>query len=287
MIFQRTIFLIFFSLVYSYGNNVNELSPKMTFIAKGSYNMGSYYGDKDEKPPHKVMIRNDFEISIYEVTVGEFNKFVKETDYITDAEKTNGCKVWLNSEWVYTKGINWKTPNYQQESKHPVVCVSWQDSVEYIKWLNSKTNGNYRLPTEEEWEYVAKAGTSTRWSFGNDKKKLKKYANIADQLTNYPWKERWSDGYKYTAPVGSYKKNKWGIYDMYGNVWEWCDANYTENYTKQSVNTDINKKVFRGASFINFPKSTRSANRFADIPSSRYNVIGFRLARTIKSINQK
>lgn len=277
MIFKKTIFLSLLIIMHTYANPIDNLNPSMTLIKKGSFNMGSYYGDKDEKPPHKVIINNNFKISIYEVTRGEFKKFIEESHYITDAEKGNGCKVWTNNKWVYTKGINWKTPNYPQKSIHPVVCVSWNDSMAYIKWINQKTKENYRLPTEAEWEYVAKAGTSTKWSFGNNKKELKKYANIADKLTNYPWKEKWSDGYKYTAPVGSYKKNKWGVYDMYGNVWEWCQDNYRKNYRKKPLNS---KKVFRGASFINFPKSTRSANRFADAPSSRYNVIGFRLVKT-------
>jgi len=262
--------------------------PAMARITSGSYIMGSYYGDKDETPPHKVIIDYDFEIAKYEITVEDFKRFIKSTGYVTDAEKHNSCYTWIDDKWIYTTGVSWKNPNYPQKDTHPAVCISWNDSAQYIKWLNEQTNKNYRLPTEAEWEYVAKAGTYSKWSFGNDKKNLKFYANMADKLSPYTWKEKWNDGYKFTAPVGSYKPNQLNVYDMYGNVWEWCEDWYSKNYRNTPTNGSTNninnsdKKVFRGASWINFPTSTRSANRFADVPSSRYNVIGFRIARTLK-----
>lgn len=292
MSIQKTILISLIILTYTYGEELTIFNkPSMIHIEKGSYNMGSYYGDKDEKPPHKIVIDYDFEISKYEVTVQSFKSFIRATGYKTDAEKNNSCYTWINDIWVYKTGVTWKNPNYLQEDTHPVVCVSWEDSKQYIEWLNKQTNKNYRLPTEAEWEYIAKAGTSTKWSFGNNKKHLKFHANIADSLSTYTWKESWNDGYKYTAPVGSYMANQLGVHDMYGNVWEWCEDWYAENYQNTPRNGSTNnknhnkKKVFRGASWINFPSSTRSANRFYDTPTSRYNVIGFRVARTLKKEN--
>jgi len=285
---QKNIFISLLLLTYTYGEELMVVNKSsMIHIEKGSYIMGSHYGDKDEKPTHKVTFDYDFEIAKYEVSIEEFKAFIDDTGYKTDAENNNSCNVYVNDAWIPKKDVTWKNPDYPQEANHPVVCVSWEDSKQYLKWLNKQTGKSYRLLSEAEWEYVAKAGTYSKWSFGNNKKDLKFYANIADKLTDYPWKEKWNDGHKYTAAVGSYKANQFGVYDMYGNVWEWCEDSYSKNYENtprdgRANNMKHSKKVFRGASWINFPTSTRSANRFFDISTSRYNVIGFRIARTLK-----
>jgi len=165
-----------------------------------------------------VKIETDFStffIGKYEVTKKEFKEFVNDTQYITDAQKSmgniKGCFTYIDKEWKYRDGYNWKNTGYKQTDIDPIVCVSYNDIQAYIQWLNKKTNETYRLPTSKEWQYVAKANTTTKWSFGDDEKELK----------NYAWYNKTSD-YK-THPVGQKKPNIFGIYDLYGNVYEWTE----------------------------------------------------------------
>ena len=261
--------------------------PQMVRIEKGSFIMGSNSGESDEKPPHRVTIDYDFEIGKYEVTVGEFKKFISDTNYKTQAEKGDGCYVYANGDWGKKSDANWKNPYFQQSDNEPVVCISWNDAKAYTKWLSRKTGKNYRLPTEAEWEFVARAGTSSKWSFGDNKSDLKKYANIADSSTSFSWKENWNDGYKNTAPIGSFRPNPWGVYDMHGNVWEWCEDWYLDSYNSTpkdgSANHSQNKnrKVLRGGSWYYDATNSRSANRYWYYPSYRDNFVGFRLQRTL------
>jgi formylglycine-generating enzyme required for sulfatase activity len=227
--------------------------PQMVPITKGSFMMGSESGGADETPVHKVTIEDDFEIGKYEVTFEEYDYFCKETS----REKPD------DEGWG--------------RGKRPVINISWHDATAYVEWLSKKTDQTYRLPTEAEWEYVARAGTTTKWSFGNQIEALKKYANVADSSLNYTWSESWNDGYNYTAPVGKFKPNVLGVYDMYGNVWEWTSSCYTKQY-KQKCYKDY--KVPRGGSWLDSAGNTRSANRDGDDPSDRSSYIGFRVAKT-------
>ena len=258
-------------------------TPKMVHISRGSFTMGSSSGDSDEKPPHTVNIGYDFEIGKYDVSVGEFKRFVNDTGYQTEAEKGDGCFVYANDKWGKKSDANWKNPYFSQGDTQPVVCVSWNDSKAYAKWLSGKIGQSYRLPTEAEWEFVARAGTQSKWSFGDNKSDLKNYGNIADSSTSFSWKESWSDGYKNTAPVGSFRANQKSVNDMHGNVWEWCEDWYLDSYNSTprdgSANhsQDKNKKVLRGGSWSAKPDNLRSSARINLGASSRNYFVGFRV----------
>lgn len=244
----------------------------MIRIPGGTFQMGSTEGDDDEKPVHEVVV-SDFYLGKYEVTVGDFRKFVNATGYRTEAEKGDGAYVYEGTEWKKKSDANWKNPYFTQSDDHPVVCVSWNDAVEYCNWrsrqegltpcysgsgdniaCNFSANG-YRLPTEAEWEYAAREkGKNVR--FGNGK-------NIADpREINFDGRESYKQSYSVageyrgkTTPVGNFPSNALELYDMSGNVWEWCwdwyGSKYYEQRVKQSPEGPSNGsvRVLRGGSW--------------------------------------
>ena len=162
-------------------------------------------------------------------------------------------------------------------------CVSWNDAVAYIEWLNGETGQNYRLPTESEWEYAARAGTVVARYWG-DNDAACEHANIADEKF---WTPGFvcEDGYQYVAPVGQFKANAWGLHDMLGNVWEWTCSEYDSDYGGgesecASKNNASARRVARGGSWGGRPRGVRSANRGRNTPDNRDNSLGFRLARS-------
>jgi len=193
--------------------------PKMVWIPASSFRMGDIQGggSSDEQPVHRVSVGR-FAMGQYEVTVGEFKRFVKATGYKTDAEKEGSC--WTLGE---NEGANWRSPRFSQSDKHPVVCVSWNDGVAYAEWLSQQTGQQYRLPTEAEWEYSARAGTKTNYWWGNEIGSNK--ANCSNGSCK--------DSFEYTAPVGSFAPNPFKLYDMLGNVWEWTCSEYESKYSGQ------------------------------------------------------
>lgn len=151
----------------------------MIFIKGGCYEMGDTFGDgsSEEKPVHTVCV-DDFYMGRYEVTVGEFRKFADETGYKTEAEKGDGCFYWTGKNWEKDKSKSWRNPGFSQTGKHPVVCVSWNDAIEYANWMGKKAGKTYRLPTEAEWEYAARSGgKNNKYSWGNGEPS----GNIADE----------------------------------------------------------------------------------------------------------
>jgi formylglycine-generating enzyme required for sulfatase activity len=206
-----------------------KLAPAMVAIHPGRFSMGSEEGESDEKPPHLVSIPNPFAISRCEITVGQFKQFVQETNHRTTAEENGkGCTVW-NAEKKQPEQLpehNWKNPGFAQTDAHPVVCVSWDDAQAYVKWLSHRSGAVYRLPTEAEWEYVARAGTTTTRYYQDGKQC--DYANGLGQEAKSIARAGWtltkcSDGHVYTAPVASFGENQFGLFDMLGNVWEWTE----------------------------------------------------------------
>jgi formylglycine-generating enzyme required for sulfatase activity len=167
---------------------------------------------------------------------------VQEKGYKTEAETGGGTYIWNRGKgkWEIKKGAYWDNPGFNQIDRHPVTCVSWNDAQAFIKWLNKKTGSSYRLPSEAEWEYAARAGTKTARFWGDDPNDACSYANVADQTKSPDGKFQWSDihectdGYWFTAPVGSFRSNAFGLYDMLGNVSEWCQDVYG-NYTAGSL----------------------------------------------------
>jgi len=214
---------------------------EMIRIEAGTFVMGSNVYD-EEKPPHRVRISRPFYIGKYPVTQGQ---------------------------WQAVMGSN---PSYFKGDNLPVEQVSWHDAVEFCQKLSDETGRKYRLPTEAEWEYAARAGSKGKYSFGDDQNRLGEYA--------------WFDGNsgKKTHPVGQKKPNDWGLYDMHGNVWEWVQDWYGKDYYRQSVNSvdpqgpsSGNYRGLRGGSWIYALDGCRASNRVNGQPGVRYSNVGFRL----------
>ncbi|MBT5934591.1 formylglycine-generating enzyme family protein [Sulfurimonas sp.] len=247
------------------------IRPATVEIKSGQYRMGTLL-KKNSQPLHTILIENDFHIGKYEVTKAEFKLFIKDTGYVTDAKKDGTCMVY-DMKHINKKGITWDNLPFYQGDNEPVVCVSYNDARNYVKWLSHKTQDNYRLPTEAEWEYVGRAGTDTTWSFGNEKNTYKEYAWYA------------SNSGKQTHPIGTKKSNPWGIYDMSGNVWEWCEDSYmTYKSTPRDATalTSSHVKVLRGGAWMT--KSTPIGSRWAKSSNNRYYGIGFRIVKDAKKL---
>jgi formylglycine-generating enzyme required for sulfatase activity len=266
-----------------------NLGPKMVVIPAGSFRMGDIQGGgyNDEKPVHTSSVEK-FAMSKYEVAVGDFKKFVNVTGYKTDAEKRDSCFTYKDEKWSGYKGINWRNLNYYQNNNHPAVCISFNDAIAYAKWLSQQTGEVYRLPTEAEWEYAARAGTETLRYWGNDPDFACSYANVHDNiskqnngLSSIP--HNCTDGYVKTAPVGSFKANQFGLFDMLGNVWEWTCSEYEKIYNgkeKQCVKKS-KSLVMRSSSWFDDPETVRSANRDGFSPTNSFDDSGFRLVRIL------
>lgn len=262
-----------------------RFEPEMVFVQGGSFEMGSDSGKNSERPVHRVTL-DDYSIGKYEITVEEFRRFVESTGYVTEAEKGDGSEIWAGI-WKGSKligfrsetriGINWrydvngkKRPSI--EDRHPVIHVSWNDAVAYCKWLSNTTKKTYRLPTEAEWEYAARGGQSSGGYV---------YAgsNNAENIG-------WADGYDKTYKVGSKQANELGVYDMSGNVWEWCSDWFSDSYYSNSASSNPTgpssgtRRVVRGGSWCCRPEFSRSkvSERSYSSPESRGTSNGFRVA---------
>ncbi len=226
----------------------------------------------DQHPQHRVRITKPFYLGTYHVTRGQFRQFVTDTGYKTDAEKGErpGALGWDPDEkkFGFNEKYSWRNAGFEQTDEHPVVNVSWNDAVAFCKWLSKKESKTYRLPTEAEWEYACRAGTTTRYSSGDNPETLAKL------------------GYVFTAPVGKFKPNAFGLYDMHGNAWQWCADWYGGVYYAKSPIDDPtgpdsgNVRVLRGGIWDFRPYGSRSADRAGEGPFIRYLFTGFRVART-------
>ena len=260
--------------------------PEMVWINGGEFRMGDIQedGNYDEKPVHSVSVAR-FAIGRYEVTAGEFRKFVKATKYRTDAEKYSRCYSWVSSSTEKDR----HNPNISKTDSLPVVCVSWNDVMAYVEWLSQQTGHTYRLPTEAQWEYAARAGSTTSRYWGDDPDEACHYANVHDNTSKQELGFRWTnhsctDGYAQTAPAGSFQPNAFDLFDMLGNVWEWTCSEYEDRYTgkeQHCVNSTNTILAIRGGAWDDGPDFVRSAYRFGNSPGYRGNYVGFRLAMLI------
>ena len=260
--------------------------PEMVSIPGGSFMMGSNANDTeaedDEKPQHNVEVKA-FSMGKFEVTKAQYAAFIADNRTYQD----KGCYAWDGTSWVMQADKSWRDPGFPQTDAHPVTCVSFDDAQAYIQWLNVKTKQKYRLPTEAEWEYAARASTTTRRFWGDDPSDACLYANGADQtaqktFTNWTGIHECEDGFVYTAPVGHYKPNKFGLYDMLGNAWEWTCSGYSKKYNnseKKCINNANVARVLRGGSWYNYPLRLRSAYRLSGPASVRFLNLGFRLVQ--------
>jgi formylglycine-generating enzyme required for sulfatase activity len=267
----------------------STMPDNMVFVKGGTFQMGSNESD-DEKPIHRVTL-DDFHIGKYEVTVAEFEKFITATGYKTDAEKGDGSYIYTTT-WENKAGIYWKHDakgNLRSRSdyNHPVIHVSWNDATAYCKWLQETTGKGHRLPTEAEWEYAARGGNQPKghkYAGINDESSLHRYANFADKNTDFSWSVKsQNDNYAYTAPVGKYLSNELDIYDISGNVWEWCSDWYSSDYYKNSsfnnpkgANSGTSC-VLRGGAWSSKPAYCRITSRSSSTLTYRSYGIGFRV----------
>jgi formylglycine-generating enzyme required for sulfatase activity len=285
----------------------NSIGMKLVLIPAGEFQMGSTAEDldrlealfpgskrylEDEKPQHTVRITKPFRAGVHEVTVGQFKAFVAASGYKTEAE-TDGKGGWgwneAKGEFEQDPKYTWRNPGFPQADSHPVVLVSWNDAVAFSKWLSAKEGVEYRLLTEAEWEYVCRAGTTSLFPEGDDPESLAKVGNVADARAKakIPGSTaiQSDDGHLYTAPVGSYRANRWGVHEMHGNVWEWCADGHDASYYAASPRDDppgaagASARVNRGGGWDSNPRRCRAANRDGYPPSSRGAVLGFRVVR--------
>ena len=273
--------------------------PEMVVVPAGSFMMGSPKSEKgrekDEGPEHSVTFAKSFAVGKSEITRAQFATFVAATDYKMGNDcwtyEKRGDNKW---NWEKTKNRHWQSPGYEQTGGHPVVCVSWNDANAYIAWLNKKVSGaRYRLMTEAEWEYSARANSKTRYSYGDNPDQLCRHSNGTDRTPEPKTGATWSkfskckDGHYYTAPVQSYKANSFGLHDMHGNVWEWVQDCYKDNYKSAPVDgsavtlDNCSRRVLRGGSWLNGPQGLRSANRSRNYPGNRSSFSGFRVVRML------
>ena len=274
-------------------------APAMVAIRPGRFMMGSSENEADrspdESPQHQVTIPKPFAISRCEITVGQFTQFIQDSGYKTTAETDGkGCYVWdaEKKDWQQQADKHWKNTGFVQTDKHPVVCVSWSDAQRYVDWLSQRTGAVYRLPTETEWEYAARADTETARYY--DTKSQCDYANGLGQEAKSIADKDWTlaecnDAYIYTAPVAHFKANAFGLYDMLGNVYEWTLDCWHEDYKLapydgtawlESQSGDCDRRVVRGGSWYINPQYLRSANRYRDNSEANY-ILGFRIARAL------
>ncbi len=275
----------------------NSIGMTLKLIPSGHFLMGSPETDPDalpeEKPAHMVEI-SAFYLGATEVTRGQFRRFISRTGYKTDAEKLGkGGLVWNDDrrDWKLDPKATWQSPGFEQTDHHPVVEVSWNDAVAFCAWLSREECRTYRLPTEAEWEYACRAGTTTKYFSGDDPETLVKVGNVADATARakhprWDWTIAGRDGYVYTAPVGSFQPNAFGLHDTHGNVWEWCWDWYDEDSYKRpsagdpSGGAKAGLHVQRGGSWEDAPRYYRSATRSRHGPQERFGHVGFRVART-------
>ena len=261
----------------------------MVNIPGGDFQMGG----EGDFPIRKVKVPA-FKMSETEVTVAQFQQFARATQYVSAAERgvggLSGCQVFDGEKSVYYMEVNWRNLEVTQASDHPVVCLSGEDIDAYIGWLNAVTHKNFRLPSEAEWEYAARAGSRSRFSFGDDEQALCLHGNVADQTERPSRGGRWhnslscSDAYAYTAPVKTYLPNNFGLYDMHGNVWELTQDCWHSNYLQAPsdgsarVEKGCVRRVFRGGAWLNPAVFLESAARGWQLETARDFSSGFRLA---------
>ena len=226
----------------------NSLEMKFVLIPAGKFTMGSPESEKGRhtnEVQHEVEIKEPFFLGIHEVRVRDFRAFVEDDGYKAEAEKAGDKRTWTN-------------PEIAQAEDHPVVLVSWNDAQAFCAWLSKKEGEKYRLPTEAEWEYACRAGTKTRFHNGDDDDAgLREVANVGNSTT---------------TPVGQFGPNAFGLFDMHGNVYEWCE----DLYEKGDAG-----RVIRGGGWdwCDYRGNCRSAFRGRYEPSKRLNYLGFRVAR--------
>ena len=281
--------------------SVNSLGMKLVAIPAGDFVMGAPESEPgrqaNEGPAHRVRITRGFDLGATEVTNAQFRAFAEATGYRTDAERDveGGFGIdFATGRVEQRQGLSWRNPGFPgfvPGDDHPVLLVSWQDAEAFCAWLSKKENARYRLPTEAEWEYASRAGSTSAWPFGDDPSGLLEHGNTADgallgAMPAATWTAAWNDGASFLATVASFAPNAFGLYDVEGNVWEWCHDWYASDFYGRSPTDDPQGpdhgsfRAIRGGGWWNPPAQQRSAQRPYFNPTFRYCLLsGFRVLR--------
>lgn len=269
--------------------------PEMVVVPAGTFMMGANGGEegRPEGPIRKVNIKRAFALATHEVTFAQFDRFARETDY----RPSGNCRSW-NADMTGVEeipGTSWRNPSYDTvlTPDTPVTCVSWTGAKAYISWLNKRTGQNYRLPTEAEWEYAARAGSTTEYPWGDRAEDGCAHANLYDESARNPTLSTpviaCNDGHPKASPVKSLKPNAFGVYDMIGNVWEWTQDCYFAPYpaaaptdgSAYEVEGECPRRSVRGGSWISNAFRDRSAWRGRDPENLESWIFGFRVAHDV------
>lgn len=276
--------------------------PEMVILPAGSFTMGSPEDEKgrfaNEGPQHRITIAYRIAFATRLVTVGEYRQFAKATG----RPAGSSCRIYdpsfVDADLVRVRGYNWRKPNFRQADDHPVVCISYDDATAYARWLNhgldphGDGSGAYRLPTEAEWEYAARAGTDTAYYWGEAIERSR--ANYGPDALPFAPVASGADKWKYTSPVGAFPANPFGLYDMAGNVWQFTQDCWHETYDgaptdgSARISDTCGERAVRGGSWFKPPMGERSAKRgqgkIADLKGNHE--IGFRLVREIPAASR-
>lgn len=298
---------------------VNRLGMQMVLIPAGEFTMGNEATVQematlypayelrrlqelaDETPAHRVRITRSFYMARHEVTVGQFRQFLAASGHVPEsvADGTGGYGYNAAYDPATTRRgdafegrdprYSWQQPGFAQTDSHPVVNVTWHDAMALARWLSATEQRRYRLPTEAEWEYACRAGTRTQYHSGDAPATLSRVANVFDAEAAVNW-PKWrafalptTDGFAFTAPVGRFAPNAFGLHDMHGNVWEWTADWHDDTYYARSPREDPqgpaegSVKVRRGGSWHTWPLYARCAYRNWNSPDTRYTLVGIRL----------
>ncbi len=277
--------------------------PDMVSIPLGSFVMGAASGEEEREkvpqemlghasPQRAVTISDRFSLGRYEVTRGQYAAFVAATG------RANGSTcdgLGTDGKWANQPGRSWLNPGFPQTDSDPVVCVSWHDATAYVEWLSRTTGKTYRLPSEAEWEYAARAGAGKARYWGDGRNEACRFANAADRTAaqKLNWNPNASDfvfqcndNFTYTAPVGKFQPNSFGLHDMLGNVWEWVEDCWNDSYQQAAPTQEARRggncglRVLRGGGWYNNPRVVRAAYRARDPAGGHLSQVGFRVART-------
>jgi len=277
-----------------------DACPEMVVVPAGSFTMGSPEGEAGrnswEGPQHEVTFAKPFAVGKFEVTVDQFDAFVRETGYRSGVV----CWTYENGKFDDRFDRSWRNPGYSQDGSYPAACLSWGDARAYVEWLAKKTGKGYRLLSEAEWEYAARARTSPGpdppFGFGSDAGAICIHGNGADLTAKreFAGTGTWSflpcsDGHAFTAPVGRFSTNAFGLYDLLGNVREWTEDCLHEEAGYRGAPDDgsawtsgpCRNRVLRGGSWLSNARQLRLAFRARNAPDPRLNDVGLRVARPL------
>jgi formylglycine-generating enzyme required for sulfatase activity len=257
--------------------------PEMVVVPAGSFTMGSPEGEPgraaEREDRVRVEIARPFAVGAFAVTRGEYAAFVAATGHRPDG----GCYIWTGTTWEEHVDRSWRSVNFPQDDRHPVLCVNLQDSRAYVSWLSAKAGKAYRMLSEAEREYAARAGTATPFWWGT---------SISTDRANYDGRTAYARGAKgewrqRTLPVGSFSPNPWGLYGVHGNVWDWTEDCWNEANAgnpgdgSPRRSGDCRWRVVRGGAWNYPPGDLRAAHRYWNEPNNRSTVQGLRVARAL------